>query len=119
MQLEAAIKELELICQRSRKLSISFLLLMSVKTTLTAMMASFAMVLRLRYAIYGNDGKVCYYGTSVVCNDGLACTSDSCNEATDMCEHQPKTWSAPGQSGQCLEPTGKCEYAAPLPQESR
>ena len=50
MQLEAAIKELELICQRSRKLSISFLLLMSVKTTLTAMMASFAMV--LRYAIW-------------------------------------------------------------------
>ena len=26
-----------------------------------------------------------------------------------MCEHQPKTCSAPGQSGQCLEPTGECE----------
>lgn len=31
----------------------------------------------------------CTPGTPVACDDGVACTLDSCNEATDACEHAP------------------------------
>ncbi len=33
-----------------------------------------------------SDGA-CQAGTPVNCNDGVACTIDSCNEATDTCDH--------------------------------
>ena len=32
---------------------------------------------------------VCQPGTSVNCSDGIACTLDACNEATDFCDHAP------------------------------
>lgn len=31
----------------------------------------------------------CQAGTAPDCKDGIGCTTDSCNEATDMCQHQP------------------------------
>jgi hypothetical protein len=31
----------------------------------------------------------CIAGTNVQCNDGITCTSDSCNEITDICEYTP------------------------------
>jgi len=31
----------------------------------------------------------CQPGTPVNCNDGVACTADSCNEGTDSCNHVP------------------------------
>lgn len=31
----------------------------------------------------------CQAGTPSNCNDGIACTTDSCNEATDSCDHAP------------------------------
>ncbi len=31
----------------------------------------------------------CQAGTAPNCNDGVACTTDSCNEATDSCDHAP------------------------------
>jgi len=31
----------------------------------------------------------CQAGTPPTCNDGVACTIDSCNEGTDSCGHQP------------------------------
>ncbi len=31
----------------------------------------------------------CTAGTPVNCNDGIACTTDSCNEANDICTHAP------------------------------
>jgi hypothetical protein len=51
----------------------------------------------------------CTFGPSVICNDGLACTDDICNEAAGMCEYPVKTCSEPGATGQCSEPAG-CEY---------
>ena len=32
---------------------------------------------------------ICQPGTAVVCNDGITCTADSCNEATDSCDYIP------------------------------
>jgi hypothetical protein len=32
-------------------------------------------------------GGVCQPGTAVNCDDGIACTGDSCNESTDTCDH--------------------------------
>ncbi len=34
---------------------------------------------------------VCTGGTPVVCDDGVACTADSCNEATDSCVSTPNS----------------------------
>jgi len=34
-------------------------------------------------------GGVCQPGTPVVCDDGFACTADSCNEVTDTCDVIP------------------------------
>lgn len=31
----------------------------------------------------------CVAGTAPNCNDGVACTADSCNEATDSCDNEP------------------------------
>ncbi|RLB48553.1 MAG: hypothetical protein DRJ42_22965, partial [Deltaproteobacteria bacterium] len=31
-------------------------------------------------------GVGCESGTAILCNDGIACSDDSCNEASDMCE---------------------------------
>jgi hypothetical protein len=33
------------------------------------------------------SGGSCQPGTAVNCNDGVSCTTDSCNEATDSCDH--------------------------------
>ena len=35
------------------------------------------------------NAGVCQAGTSVVCNDGVSCTTDSCNESTDSCDATP------------------------------
>ncbi len=45
--------------------------------------------------IYCNGAETCNIGTgqpgtAIVCNDGIACTTDSCNEATDNCDYIPK-----------------------------
>ncbi len=32
----------------------------------------------------------CTAGTPIVCNDGISCTVDSCNEATDSCAYSPQ-----------------------------
>jgi len=34
-------------------------------------------------------GNVCQAGTAVNCNDGVVCTTDSCNEATNSCDNVP------------------------------
>jgi len=34
-------------------------------------------------------GGACQAGTAVVCNDGVGCTTDSCNEGTDSCVDTP------------------------------
>lgn len=34
-------------------------------------------------------GGTCQSGTAPNCNDGVACTTDSCNESTDSCNHVP------------------------------
>jgi hypothetical protein len=38
-----------------------------------------------------NPSTGCVAGTPVPCGDELMCTTDSCNEATDMCEHDFST----------------------------
>ena len=35
------------------------------------------------------QGGTCLAGTPPSCNDGIACTADSCNETTDACDHVP------------------------------
>ncbi len=37
----------------------------------------------------GAAGTGCVAGTPVNCEDGIACTNDSCNEQTDSCDHVP------------------------------
>ena len=37
----------------------------------------------------GAAGTGCVVGTAVNCEDGLACTTDTCNEQTDSCDHPP------------------------------
>jgi hypothetical protein len=44
--------------------------------------------------IYCNGAEVCNAGTCepgtpVVCDDGIGCTADSCNESTDQCDNLP------------------------------
>ena len=58
-----------------------------------------------------NAGK-CMSGAPPTCDDGLACTIDTCNEAARACEYQQKACSGPGESGVCIEPTGVCELEA-------
>lgn len=36
-----------------------------------------------------NAAGNCQAGTAINCNDGIACTSDSCNETTDQCNNVP------------------------------
>jgi len=36
-------------------------------------------------------GGICGPGVTVHCDDGVPCTADTCNEATDACEHAPCT----------------------------
>ena len=31
----------------------------------------------------------CQAGTAIVCDDGVSCTVDSCNEDADMCDYDP------------------------------
>jgi hypothetical protein len=38
-------------------------------------------------------GGTCQPGTAVNCDDGISCTGDSCNEATDTCDHTACTLS--------------------------
>eukprot|EP00573_Skeletonema_grethae_P005131 CAMPEP_0201696978 /NCGR_PEP_ID=MMETSP0578-20130828/8914_1 /ASSEMBLY_ACC=CAM_ASM_000663 /TAXON_ID=267565 /ORGANISM="Skeletonema grethea, Strain CCMP 1804" /LENGTH=628 /DNA_ID=CAMNT_0048183025 /DNA_START=80 /DNA_END=1963 /DNA_ORIENTATION=+ len=57
------------------------------------------------------DAGTCKRGPAVTCDDGLACTIDTCNEATDTCDNLQKTCDEPGQSGLCIEPTGVCELS--------
>ncbi len=35
------------------------------------------------------DGGTCQNGTADVCNDGVDCTVDSCNESSDVCDNVP------------------------------
>ena len=35
------------------------------------------------------QGGTCAAGTPVACSDGVSCTTDSCDEATDSCQSQP------------------------------
>ena len=37
----------------------------------------------------GLNGKVCEFGDPVVCNDGIACTTDSCDPADGQCDFTP------------------------------
>lgn len=57
------------------------------------------------------DAGKCMRGPAVTCDDGLACTTDTCNEDTDTCDNLQKTCDEPGQSGLCIEPTGVCELS--------
>ena len=34
----------------------------------------------------------CQAGAAVTCSDGIGCTVDSCNEATDACDNMPNDW---------------------------
>ena len=40
-------------------------------------------------------------GSPVVCSDGVSCTTDTCNEATDICDY---TWPSCGISDGCCGP---------------
>eukprot|EP00573_Skeletonema_grethae_P005631 CAMPEP_0201712026 /NCGR_PEP_ID=MMETSP0578-20130828/59433_1 /ASSEMBLY_ACC=CAM_ASM_000663 /TAXON_ID=267565 /ORGANISM="Skeletonema grethea, Strain CCMP 1804" /LENGTH=810 /DNA_ID=CAMNT_0048201083 /DNA_START=53 /DNA_END=2485 /DNA_ORIENTATION=- len=57
--------------------------------------------------VFCNGVETCVAGKcrrdAETCDDGLACTIDTCNVASDVCEHQAKC------SGLCTEPTGVCE----------
>ncbi|MGA1825961.1 MAG: hypothetical protein ACMUIP_14995, partial [bacterium] len=46
-------------------------------------------------------GGVCQAGTAVDCSDGVGCTDDSCNEATDACDN---AWPACGIEDNCCGP---------------
>ena len=35
------------------------------------------------------DNGVCQAGTPVICDDGIGCTADACNEETDSCDNLP------------------------------
>lgn len=48
----------------------------------------------------------CQAGTSVDCSDGIACTTDACNEATDSCTHSPNN--AVCSDGQFCNGTETC-----------
>jgi len=65
--------------------------------------------------VFCNGAETCTAGKcrrddTEICDDGLACTINICNEAASMCEYQDKSCSAPWQSGLCIEPTGECEF---------
>jgi len=50
-------------------------------------------------------GGTCQPGTAVNCDDGVACSTDSCNEATDVCEHTACTVSVAGAGSRWLTVT--------------
>jgi minor extracellular protease Epr len=57
--------------------------------------------------LYCNVGETCQSGACVggsarICNDGISCTSDSCNEDTNKCDF---TWSSCGIADGCCGPT--------------
>lgn len=45
--------------------------------------------------------SVCQAGTAVNCNDNVACTTDTCNEATDSCDNTPDNASCPDDGTFC------------------
>jgi hypothetical protein len=54
----------------------------------------------------GNEtcgGGACQPGTAVNCSDGIACTADSCNEATDACDHTSCSMSASAIGSRWIE----------------
>jgi hypothetical protein len=56
----------------------------------------------------GNEvcgGGSCQPGVPVNCSDGVSCTADSCNEATDACEHTSCSMSATAIGSRWLEAT--------------
>ena len=54
-----------------------------------------------------NGGGVCQAGIAVSCDDGVACTVDSCNETTDSCDHTA--------CGMIVEAVGSRYLAVTLP----
>jgi len=60
----------------------------------------------------------CVAGTLVACNDGVACTVDTCNETTDSCESTPVDHSCSHHGHFCdgtdiCDPTLGCVHGAP------
>jgi Lamin Tail Domain/CotH kinase protein/Dictyostelium (slime mold) repeat len=51
------------------------------------------------------SGGACQAGTPVNCDDGIGCTGDSCNEATDTCEHTACAVSVAGAGSRWLAVT--------------
>jgi len=63
----------------------------------------------------GNEvcgGGSCQPGVPVNCGDGVSCTTDSCNEATDACEHTSCSMSAAALGSRWLEATPPAGLAA-------
>jgi hypothetical protein len=63
-------------------------------------------------------GGTCQAGTAINCDDGVACTADSCNESTDACVHTPNdTLCSDGNACNgaevCSATTG-CQAGTPL-----
>jgi hypothetical protein len=50
----------------------------------------------------------CQAGTTVDCNDGVGCTDDSCNEATDTCDNVANNANCP-DNGQFCDGTESCD----------
>ncbi len=60
----------------------------------------------------------CQPGTPVNCSDGIACTTDSCNEATDSCDHVPNNAACNNglycDGAETCSPTAGCQPGTPV-----
>jgi hypothetical protein len=54
----------------------------------------------------GANAQGCRAGVPVVCDDGVACTTDTCNETTDSCSSAPNNAACP--CGQTCDPVNGC-----------
>ena len=60
-----------------------------------------------------DPGSGCQAGTPPDCDDGVPCTVDSCDEATDSCDHTPNNGSC--ATGETCHVTSGCVGEVPLP----
>ncbi len=63
-------------------------------------------------------GGACVAGTTINCNDGIDCTDDSCNEATDSCDNIPEDTECDNQQycdgAETCDPAVGCVAGTPV-----
>ncbi len=68
--------------------------------------------------VNGAPGTGCVAGTPVNCEDGIACTTDTCDEATDSCDHTPDNLKCDDgvycNGSETCDPTLGCQAGTPI-----